>query len=223
MEKERSSLKRTILILLGIVIILFLSIFVLYKNNQSSNEEVVEIFKEESVEKDIEEQESLSKEKVRVDIKGMVNNPGVYEVDSTLTVSDVIFLAGGLLENANTSLINLAKKVYDEMIIIIYSNEEVESQKENKECLCDCSLIDNNACFDKEEITDNASNEISLVNINTATIEDLMKLNGVGKAKAKSIIDYRNKNGSFKSIEDIKNVPGIGDSLFEKIKEYITV
>ena len=81
-------MKRTILILLGIVIILFLSIFVLYKNNQSSNEEVVEIFKEESVEKDIEEQESLSKEKVRVDIKGMVNNPGVYEVDSTLTVSD---------------------------------------------------------------------------------------------------------------------------------------
>ena len=63
--------------------------------------------------------------KVVVDIKGMVTNPGVYEVDSTMRVNDVILLAGGLIEGADTSLINLAKIVTDEMTIIIYSNEEI--------------------------------------------------------------------------------------------------
>ena len=123
-------LKKIILILIGISIILVGTIFILYKNYQNKNEEVIDIFKDEEViennEKNEEKtEESSNKQKVVVDIKGMVASPGIYEVDSTSRVNDVINLAGGLLEGADTSLINLAKIVEDEMIIIIYSKEEI--------------------------------------------------------------------------------------------------
>ena len=104
------------------------------------------------------------------------------------------------------------------MTIIIYSKEEVSSDKE--ECLCDCPLINNDACI-KEE--DTKVEEDNYVNINTCSKEELMSINGIGEAKAKAIIDYREKNGNFNTIEDIRNVSGIGDALFEKIKAYITV
>ena len=110
-------MKKTIIILCTIIVALGGIIFILYKNNSNSKEEVVDIFKEPE---EIKEEESNSK-KVIVDIKGMINNPGVYEVDSNLRVNDVIELAGGLKEGADTSNINLAKLVSDEMTIIIYS------------------------------------------------------------------------------------------------------
>ena len=211
-------LKKTIFILSGIVITLSVVIVIVYKNNTYSNEEVVDIFKEENEKDDEEKEEVNDNKKVIVDIKGSVVNPGVYEVDRTSRVMDVISLAGGLLEDADTSLINLAKVVSDEMTIIIYSKEEVSSDKE--ECLCDCPLINNDACI-KEE--DTKVEEDNYVNINTCSKEELMSINGIGEAKAKAIIDYREKNGNFNTIEDIRNVSGIGDALFEKIKAYITV
>lgn len=211
-------LKKTIFILSGIVIILSVVIVIVYKNNAYSNEEVVDIFKEDNEKDDEVKEEVNDKKKVIVDIKGSIVNPGVYEVDRTSRVMDVISLAGGLLEDADTSLINLAKVVSDEMTIIIYSKEEVSSDKE--ECLCDCPLINNDACI-KEE--DTKVEEDNYVNINTCSKEELMSINGIGEAKAKAIIDYREKNGNFNTIEDIRNVSGIGDALFEKIKAYITV
>ena len=155
--------------------------------------------------------------KVIVDIKGMVVNPGVYEVDSTSRVNDVISLAGGLLEGADTSKINLAKVVEDEMTIIIYSTEEVLEKFREENCVCEKCNITNDACI-SSTATDN-----QLININTADEKELQNINGVGEAKAKAIIEYREENGLFTTIEDIKNVPGIGDSLFEKIKTYITI
>ena len=121
-------MKKLILILVGISIILGGVILVLYKREINTKEEVVDIFKDEEKEQKDKEEISNKKNKetkVIVDIKGMVVNPGVYEVDSNLRVNDVIELAGGLLEGADTSYINLAKIVTDEMTIIIYSNEEV--------------------------------------------------------------------------------------------------
>ena len=215
-------LKKTIFILSGIVIILSVVIVVVYKNNTYSNEEVVDIFKNEDKEDKEEKEEVNDNKKVIVDIKGSIVNPGVYEVDRTSRVMDVISLAGGLLEDADTSLINLAKVVSDEMTIIIYSKEEVSSDKDKDkdECLCDCPLINNDACIEEE---DTKGEEDNYVNINTCSKEELMTINGIGEAKAKAIIDYREKNGNFNTIEDIRNVSGIGDSLFEKIKAYITV
>lgn len=221
-------MKKIFLTLLGISIILSGIILVLYKNNQSKNEEVIDIFKENAKEETQEEitlesenqqNKESSTSKVVVDIKGMVANPGVYEIDSKARVNDVINIAGGLIEGADTSLINLAKIVTDEMTIIIYSSEEVLEKYKEEVCVCDCPLITNDACIDNNEEKISSG----LVNINTASREELMTVSGIGESKADSIIKYREDNGNFKSIEDIKNVPGIGESLFEKIKDYITV
>ena len=215
-------MKKFILFLIGISIVLGGIIFVLYQNNKEANEDVVDIFKDEeekASEKDIEkvEEKDIEISKVIVDIKGMVNNPGVYEVESGKRVNDVINMAGGLLEGADTSNINLAKIVVDEMTIIIYSKEEVLEKYKKEVCICDCPEITNDACITEEKENNN------LININTGDIKVLMSLDGLGEAKARAIIEYRDKNGLFKDISELKNVPGIGEAIFEKIKDYITV
>lgn len=162
-------------------------------------------------------------DKIKVDIKGAVVTPGVYELDNGNRVIDVINLAGGLFEYSDTSLINLSKKLTDEMVIIIYTKDEITNSKQkdtvykiiDKEC--NCPKIENDSCIN------NFSSSSSLVNINTCTLEDLLAINGIGESKAKAIIEYRNQHGLFSKIEDILNVSGIGDSVFEKIKIYITV
>ena len=220
-------MKKIILILFGISIILTGIIFVLYKNNESKNEEIVDIFKDEEVMEDntetFEEENTSIKEnnKVVVDIKGMVASPGVYEVDSSARVNDVINLAGGLIEGSDTSMINLAKIVSDEMTIIIYSSEEVLQKYKDKLCICDCPEITNDACINNDNKNENIINK--QVDINKATKEELMTITGIGETKADAIIKYREENGNFKSVEDIQNVPGIGEFLFESIKDYITV
>ncbi len=134
--------------------------------------------------------------------------------------------AGGLTENADTSVINLSKKVQDEMVIIIYSRDEVSRFREVKEIekqvndKCnqkdEDSLI-NNACIES------STNTPSKVSINTATLEELMNLPGIGESKAKDIINYRETNGPFTSIEDLLKIKGIGESILAKIKENITL
>lgn len=160
---------------------------------------------------------------VKIDIKGMVKNPGVYEVDSNSRVNDVIKIAGGLKKDANTNYINLSAKVSDEMVIWIYSNKEIKELKleatSTKYMIqeCNCPVVDNTTCLNNE------INNSSLVNINIADISKLSSLEGIGESKAKAIIEYREKNGKFKTKEDIKNVNGIGESAYNKIKDYITV
>lgn len=199
-----------------IIILLGGTIYIIYKNTENSNEEVIDIFKKKEDNEEEEQEETKNSTKVIVDIKGMVNNPGVYEVDNTYRVNDVINLAGGLKEGADTSDINLAKTVYDEMTIIVYSSEEVLEKYKQEVCICNCPYIENNACIDNE--TDS-----NLVNINTAGIEELTTLTGIGDVKAEAIIKYRNEVGRFKQKEDLLNVEGIGEALFEKIKDDITI
>ena len=167
-------------------------------------------------------------EKFMVDIKGEVISPGIYELENNSRVIDVIKLAGGLTENADTTVINLSKRIEDEMVIIIYSKWQVENWKETKEqekylqeqCISPKEgQTKNDACIDNTEKITTTS---SVININTATKEELMTLTGIGEAKAEAIISYREKT-PFTKIEDIKNVSGIGDSVYEDIKDYITV
>ena len=217
-------MKKIFLILVGIAIILIATITILYQNNQNKNEEVIDIFKEESETEresaeDVQQKTDETIEKVIVDIKGMVASPGVYEVDGSARVNDVISLAGGLIEGADTSRINLAKIVTDEMTIIIYSKEEILEKYKNEICICDCPDITNDACINTERTEENNI----LININTASKEELMTISGIGQSKAESIIKYREENGLFNTIDDIKNVSGIGETLFEEIKNYITV
>lgn len=165
--------------------------------------------------------------KIFIDIKGSVKNPGVYQVDIDNIVNDCIKKAGGLLKNADTTTINLSKKVSSEMVIYIPKKDEVvkttnsTTVTKNQEIPNDAAISNNNTDSKDSSSANDQSN--TLIDINTATTAELAKLNGIGTAKAQDIIDYRTKNGSFKTIEDIKNVSGIGDALYAKIKDYITV
>ena len=153
-----------------------------------------------------------------VDVKGAVKDPGVYLVSDGERVVDAIEKAGGLSKNANTSNINLSKKLESEMVIVIYTNSEVKKGSVKSECdtECNCEVIEINNCIESEESR-------SKVNINKASIDELMTLSGIGESKAKAIVTYREENGNFKTIDDLKNVSGIGDALFESIKDKITV
>lgn len=141
-----------------------------------------------------------------VEIKGEVKKPDVYVLDENSIINDLINLAGGVTENADLSAINRAKKLQNhEMIYISNKNDDNISLKINS------------------NMTSNEGNSGNIVDINTASVEELKKLNGVGDSKAKNIVEYREQNGGFKSIEEIKNVNGIGEKMFEKIKENIIV
>ena len=181
--------------------------------------------------KPVEEKQEEIKEEietVQVDIKGEIVTPGVYEMSKSQRVIDVIKKAGNLTKSADTSMINLSQKLKDEMVIIIYSKEEVEKMNKEEPCICpennDACINDDDKAVIKESDktetkTPNSSDKLS---INKATKDQLMTLDGIGEAKAKAIIEYRNKNGLFKKIEDLKEVSGIGDSVYEKIKDHIT-
>lgn len=214
------------IILIIISIIVGLSIFYYQKNNKKEKKkEIVEI--EENNELKVKEKKEDKEVEIeyKVDIKGAVNLPGIYSMKSTSRVIDVINEAGGLTDLADTSVINLSKKIIDEMVIIIYTKEQVANftkVKETEKIIQDkCNQVDenslkNDACIKTEEIT-------SKVSINNSPKEVLMTLQGIGESKANDIIKYREENGPFNSIEDIKNVPGIGDNLFAQIKEDITL
>lgn len=144
-------------------------------------------------------------------------------------VIDVINLAGGLTENADTSLINLAKQVTSEMVIIIYSKEEVELAKQEEPIIkivekeCVCPEIKNDSCLENIKKDDKTEVVNGKVNLNTATFDELQTLDGIGESKAKTIIAYREENGNFENIEELLEVSGIGEALYEKIKDNITV
>lgn len=169
-------------------------------------------------------------EKVKVDIKGAIKKPGVYELDSNSIINDVIKLAGGLKTNASTKYLNLSKKILDEMVINIYTESEVKKVKEPVD-VCEVKDQDLTHCDDATIIVTNPdsnkeisnSNEVvdNKVSINNGTKEELMTLSGIGEVKAQAIIDYRNKNGKFSKIEDLMNVSGIGESTYNQIKDNI--
>ena len=219
--------------IIGIVFLFFLNNYSKSAKKETSKEEPEElIFKEEKEETNKKDNQT---ENVFVDIKGAIANPGVYELEQNKKVIDVVNLAGGFLENANTQTINLAKKVTNEMVIIIYTNEEIKlAMTEEKTAkvidnTCVCPVLKNDACINKNETkkdttTSNEQETITEpININTASASDFDKLPGIGASKAESIVQYREKNGPFEKIEDLKEISGIGDALFEKIKDYITI
>lgn len=160
--------------------------------------------------------------KVYVDIKGSVKKPGVYQVSADSIVWDIVNLSGGFTKNAYTKNINLSQKVKDEMVIYVFSKSEMSKMNNTikTDTACTTNVINYDNCITTEKNATETST--SLVNINTASKEELMNVSGIGASKADSIIAYRIKT-PFSKIEDIMNVSGIGESLFDKIKKYITV
>lgn len=147
---------------------------------------------------------SKNDDRIGVYISGEVKNTGVYYLKKDSRITDLINICGGLTEEADVSKINPAQKLNDSDKIIIPKKEEN---------------------LNTESIEDTNESDINVqekININTATKDELTSLNGIGEATANKIINYRNKN-KFKEIEDIMNVPGIGEAKFSNIKDYICV
>ncbi len=151
---------------------------------------------------------SQADKNIVVEIKGEVKKPDVYILNENAIIKDLIEAAGGLTENADLTNINRAKKLQNHDLIYIANKNEA---------------IKGNQSAESGSSSKDTGNSDKKININTANLEELKTLNGVGDAKAKSIIEYREKNGGFKSIDDIKNVTGITEKMFEKIKEQIEV
>ena len=244
-DKYRNYILSFILLVLMIVSEFFL--FYYFSNNFSSINDKLKEKDKTLISKKI-----VKSEKLVIDIKGQVKKPGVYFMEDGDRVIDVVKKAGGFTVYADTSANNLGMKVKDEMVIVIYSEKEindylaVKEKEKNVYEKCSSDISSNGSCVsdfsinssldDEKDSKDVSSKEISdngtsdktsdnskkLVSINTASKEELMTVSGIGESKALSIIEYR-KTKRFEKIEDIKNVSGIGDKLFEKIKEYITI
>lgn len=147
-------------------------------------------------------------QKVFVDIKGAVKNEGVYELSSGSRVTDVVKLAGGFTEDADKKSVNLAEKVTDEAVIYVARvGEIVAPTTTNSQA---------NGSAQQEESSDK-------INLNTATLAELQTISGIGAKRAQDIIDYRDANGGFSSVDDLKNVSGIGEKTLEKLKSEVTV
>ena len=212
-----------------ILVIIMISGFVLMHQKEGPKEEIV--LKKEDTKKPKETVQTI-----KFDIKGAVLTPGVYDGVAGMTVMDAILKSGGLLENASTDYINLSKQVKDEMVIIIYTKDEIASQLVGDTSVkvidqqCVCPQLKNDICINSDKkITNQKSNEVKnqetnpIVSINQATLEEFMTLPGIGEKKAQDILNYRNQVGKFQSIEEIKEVKGIGDATFEKFKAYLTL
>ena len=192
-------------IILAFVCSLVLIIGGLFYFNQNKTEDYSGVsfsnISNETSNKD-EKAENRHDEKIFVDVKGAVKHPGVFETTKDKRVKDLIEEAGGLLDDADTSTLNLSQKVKDQMVIYVLKHGEKPKQ-----------ISDGGS----------SSSNTDVININTANKEQLMKISGVGKTKAEAIISYRDKNGDFKKKEDITKVRGIGKATFEKIKDKIEV
>ena len=148
-----------------------------------------------------EEEPGGEPEIIMVDVKGAVVNPGVYEMESLSRVKDVITRAGGFVKHADQNQLNLAGKVTDEMVIYVPVVGEIS----------------------KIPQMGSLSEDTELISINTADLNELQELPGIGPSKAEAIIQYREENGAFKAIEDLQNISGIGEKTFEKLKDLISI
>lgn len=203
---------------------MFIILFILNKKNNNQKEEdffnhlLVESVEEEAtyneevteeVQKETKVNTKISEEIIMVDLKGAVQSPGVYEMQNNQRVIDCINKAGGFLEEAEQRSINLAERIKDQMVIYIPLKGE--------------DLVENNYIKNSIANTIQTKSESEKIDLNRANKEELKSLTGIGDVKAENIMNYREANGYFKSIEEIKNISGIGEATLDRLKEDITV
>lgn len=212
LEEYGPQLRKTAVIcLIGLVLFAGFSLF------QSAGDEV-EV--ESSVKSSSEAGDSdirMSSDMIYVDVGGAVNSPMLAELPDGSRVDDAIKAAGGLKQEADMTSINRAEFLEDGQKVFIpsFPVDENGNVIEN--------TVDGSADGSTAAAVSGAADASGKININTADSTSLQTLNGVGPATAQKIIDYRQSNGSFSSVEDIKNVSGIGDKTFEKLKDSITI
>ncbi|GAA0768238.1 hypothetical protein GCM10008908_08360 [Clostridium subterminale] len=164
----------------------------------------------ESENKESKNQENVDNGKIVVDIKGAVKNPKEYELKEGSRIRDLIEIAGGLTAEADEEKIYFSKILEDEQCIKIYKigeevlDSEIETQGQQEK---DTGTVDSKG----------------MININKATVEELMTIPGIGQTKAQSIVDYRNENGKFKSVDELTNITGIGAKTLEKLRDKVDI
>lgn len=215
--------KNKIILIVIVAIVAIISYYFIFDrkeewlNNQEQNLEIKEEIKtNDQIENNSNEQQLEKNENIIVHVSGAVNKEGIVELKNNSRIIDAIDKAGGLKDEADITNINLAYIIEDGMKIHIPSKEEKEST------IIVESNIDSGTVEQSNEIKSNNNKKLK-ININTATKTDLETLPGIGESTALKIIEYRKKKGKFKLIEDIKQVNGIGENKFNKIKELITV
>ncbi|MGP1608305.1 MAG: helix-hairpin-helix domain-containing protein [Clostridium sp.] len=218
-------------------ILLFILIFGIYSyftKNMKNVEENIDVAMMQKQEK-----EEVDSKNIYVHLDGMIKKPGLYEVVEGARLKEVIDKAGGLTEKANIKLINFALKVADGEKIYIPSVDDKEGKddvdmfnnqisEEDKGANTNVSSANRNISYGNNTKSNaqsgNKNSSIKKkVDINKGSKEDLIKINGIGEQMADKIIEYRKEHGKFNSIEEIKEVKGIGEAKYSKIKYYIIV
>ena len=208
------------------IILLICPTILLVKDKLNSKDDIYVLTEESTVsdenknndkkEKIEDEKENISNKEITVYVSGEVNKSGVVTLKEGDRLAVAVEKLGGTTKKADLNNINLAIRVKDEEHYIIPKIGEAKQE--------DLKDVNNTKDIENAEIkNENTAKDSSKININTATLEELDKLPGVGEATANKIISHREENGQFKTIEDIKNVNGIGDKKFEKMKELICV
>ena len=159
----------------------------------------------------VEETTTMMPQNCYVDIKGEVLRPGVYEFSCESRMQDVIKKAGGFTEEADETKINLAQKITDQMQIIV---PNVHSKQED-------GLTEGNSEKGSSTNTSVSNSKQGTININTATLEELQTIKGIGKKKAEAILQYRKEHGAFRTKEDLLQVKGIGKKALEAIESQV--
>lgn len=204
---KETSLKMKIIIIAAAVIII--GTIGLYIHNITNDDENYQEIEETSTNQNEEIETENTQEKIMVHIIGEVKNQGVVVLESGARIVDAIEAAGGETDEADLTKLNLA--------YILNDGEKIKVPKkgeEQQEYITSTSGL---------EISEENKTESQKININTANLEELTKLPGIGEATANKIISYRKETGKFKTIEDLKNVPGIGNSKFDNLKDMITI
>ncbi len=216
---DRNDKKTTFIILCVCIIVIGAIIYYLCTKDEASGIEFLE--EEENVTQEnvlIEEETnsvSENNDEVTVYITGAVNSPGVYTLPQGSRIADAVAQAQGLRDDADAEEINLAYVMEDGMHIKFPTKEEKQNNDANQQSYISSKSVVSESSSEK--------NTIEKININSATKEQLETLSGIGASTAEKIIQYRKENGNFKNVEDIKNVSGIGENKYNKIKDKICV
>ena len=203
--------KISVYIVIGFIIIILVLICFMFFKDENMNEDNISFEDSLIIDDSIVDEEDVQEEvkKIKIHITGEVNNEGIVELDKGARIDDAIKMAGNITSNADLSKVNLAYELLDGQKVYIPSlNEEIEEYV--------ASEAGENVLEESEAVG-------GKININVADASALQTINGVGESLANKIINYRQKNGKFKSIDDLKNVSGIGEKKFEDIKDKIVV
>lgn len=196
----------------GGILFIIISLGVQYhKVTQSQLYFIEETSEENLTSVDIPQSEELI---IYIDIKGAVNRPGLYQLSEGSRMVDAIEAAGGLTIEADDRTINLAEKLLDQQKIIVYTESEMAEQLMQE---------DRDNLLERDVYPSNPSDATQKININIATIDELQALPNIGPKKAQAIIEYRQTNGSFQTIDQIKEIKGIGEKTYEELAHLISV